>query len=98
MIHVRTQHKWDTHLPQLQQFVGSDLPLWKNSQTDCALGVSVSVNLRCPSDVVGEGTGRGGMERFPLAACRQNYSKPPPVAPQAGNMRSVSGLKHRLLV
>ncbi len=35
LIHVQTQHKWNTHLPQLQQFVGSDLPLWKNSQTDC---------------------------------------------------------------
>lgn len=61
-ISLQTQHKWDTHLPQLQQFVGSDLPLWKNSQTDCASGVSISASLRCPFDVVGEGAGRGGME------------------------------------
>ena len=50
----------NAYLPQLQQFVGSDLPLWKNSQTDCASGVSTSASLRCPCK--GLGTGRGSRE------------------------------------
>lgn len=85
LIHVQTQHKWDAHLPQLQQFVGSDLPLWKNSQTDCASGASTSVSLRCPSDAVGEGTGKGGMERCPSAACGQRRCQQLPIALTAGN-------------
>lgn len=90
LIHVRTQHKWDTHLPQLQQFVGSDLPLWKNSQTDCASGVSTSANARCPSDVVGEGTGRGAMELCSLAACRTMVSHHP-LLYKLATLHSVSG-------
>lgn len=47
----------NTYLPQLQQLVGSDLPLWKNSQTDCASGGSSSVSVRRPFG--GTGTGKG---------------------------------------
>lgn len=47
----------NAHLPQLQQLVGSDLPLWKNSQTDCASGGSSSVSVRRPFG--GTGTGKG---------------------------------------
>lgn len=54
----RTSSQLQSYLPQAQQPVGSERPVWKKAQTDSASGVSSSCNFRL-SSTGGYGLGSG---------------------------------------